>query len=212
MRRFAKVTLFASSILIAHPAHTEACLADSDNWADRALLRSVTKQLGLPDTPHPADNPPTVEKITLGRKLFFDHRLSINQTMSCAMCHIPEQGFAANELKTAIGVEGRSVKRNSPTVLNVGFLDVLFHDGRDFSLETQYIAPLTSRIEMANPSAGFVVSMLNDLEEYQTLFNAAYGAPASLDRIGMALGSYQRTLVAADTAFDRWYSGVSPMR
>ncbi len=210
MRRFAKITLFALSVLIAHPVSAQTCSADSKNWADQALLRSVTKQLGLPDTPHPADNPPTVEKIELGRKLFFDRRLSINQTMSCAMCHIPEQGFTANELRTAIGVEGRSVKRNSPTVMNVGFLDVLFHDGRDFSLETQYIAPLTSRVEMANPSAGFVVSMLNDLEEYQPLFNAAYGAPASLDRIGMALGSYQRTLVAADTAFDRWYFGGQP--
>ena len=210
MRRFAQITLFLSSLLIAHPVYAETCSADRNNWADLALLRSITKQLGLPDTPHPVDNPPTVEKITLGRKLFFDRRLSINQTMSCAMCHIPEQGFTSNELRTAIGVEGRSVKRNSPTVLNVGFLDVLFHDGRDFSLETQYVAPLTSRVEMANPSAGSVVSMLNDLEEYQSMFDAAFGAPASLDRIGMALGSYQRTLVAADTAFDRWYFGGQP--
>ena len=210
MRCFCKITLFAISLLIAHPGHAEPCALGPDSWAEQALRRSTTPHLGLPDTAHPADNPPSIEKIILGRKLFFDRRLSINQTMSCAMCHIPEQGFTANELRTAIGVEGRSVKRNSPTVLNVGFLSVLFHDGRDFSLETQYIAPLTSRVEMANPTAGGVVSMLNGLPEYQSLFNAAFGAPASLDRIGMALGGYQRTLVAADTAFDRWYFGGQP--
>ncbi len=210
MRRISRLVLITLAYTLLSVLPTQAgssCPADQETWAQRALARSLTPQLGLPDTPHPVDNPPTVEKIALGRKLFFDRRMSINQTMSCAMCHVPEQGFATNELKTSVGVEGRSVKRNSPTVLNVGFLDVLFHDGRDFSLETQYIAPLTSRVEMANPSAGHVVALLNGLEDYQPLFDAAFGAPASLDRIGMALGNYQRTLVAANSAFDLWYFG-----
>ena len=208
MLRYAHICLFWLVFLASTSVQAaQNCAESTESWAESALERSLTPQLGLPATPHPADNPPSVEKIALGRKLFFDRRLSINQTMSCAMCHIPEQGFATNELRTAVGVEGRSVKRNSPTVLNVGFLDVLFHDGRDFSLETQYIAPLTSRVEMANPSAGHVVAMLNGLTEYQLLFDAAFGARASLDRIGMALGSYQRSLVAANSPFDRWYFG-----
>ena len=72
--------------------------------------------LGLPAVAIPADNPITPEKIDLGRKLFFDKRLSINNTISCASCHIPEQGFTNNEISTAVGVEGRSVLRNAPTI------------------------------------------------------------------------------------------------
>ena len=210
MRRTSLLTLafLACTLLLVPSAYAgSGCSVDHDTWAEQALQRSLTPQLGLPDVQHPVDNPPSIEKIVLGRKLFFDRRLSINQTMSCAMCHVPEQGFATNELQTAVGVEGRSVKRNSPTILNVGFLNVLFHDGRDFSLETQYIAPLTSRVEMANPSAGHVVALLNALDDYRPMFDAAFRAPASLDRIGMALGSYQRTLGAADSPFDRWHFG-----
>ena len=88
---------------------------------------------------HPEDNSPSEVKIQLGRKLFFDRRLSINKTMSCAMCHVPEQAFTNWEMQTSVGVEGRSVKRNAPSLINVGFLKFLFHDGRDKLLETQFV-------------------------------------------------------------------------
>ncbi len=185
----------------------ESCKEDGEKWTENALQRSLIPPLGLPPVPHPVDNPPTAEKIELGRKLFFDRRLSINRTMSCAMCHVPEQAFVNWELATAVGVEGRSVKRNSPTVINVGYLDVLFHDGRDFSLETQFIAPMVAANEMANPSIGWVVSQLNRDSDYQALFDAAFAAPASLDRIGQALGTYQRSLTAGNSRFDQWYYG-----
>lgn len=179
------------------------------SWSERAYRRTLNPDLGLPPVPYPTDNPPTAGKIHLGRKLFFDRRLSINRTMSCAMCHVPEQGFTNWELKTAVGVEGRSVKRNSPTVINTAYYTRLFVDGRDPALETQYIAPLTARNEMANPSAGFVVETLQQLPDYAGLFEKNFGAPASLDHIGMALASYQRSLLAADSPFDRWRYGNS---
>jgi len=81
--------------------------------------------LGLPPVPQPVDNPLTKEKISLGRKLFFDRRLSLNDTFSCAMCHVPDQGFSSNELATAVGIEGRSVRRNSPTIYNAAYADRL---------------------------------------------------------------------------------------
>ena len=189
------------------PISADSCVADAETWAKTALDRSNSAPLGLPPLPVPADNPLTVEKIELGRKLFFDRRLSINGTMSCAMCHVPEQGFANWELSTAVGVEGRSVKRNSPTLLNVGHLGTLFHDGRDSALETQFVGPLVARNEMANPSIGIVVNLLRALQEYREMFSAAFGTQASIDRIGMALAAYQRTLVAGNTPFDRWYFG-----
>ena len=203
---FSLIGLLTGLVLAAGLLGTSATWA-ADAWLESAYERSIEAQLGLPPVPHPADNPPTPAKIALGRKLFFDRRLSINGTMSCGMCHVPEQGFTNWEIKTAVGVEGRSVKRNAPTVLNVGFYEVLFVDGRDLALETQYIAPLTARNEMANPSAGFVVALLRRLTDYEGLFEAAFDGPASLDRIGMALGAYQRSLVAGASRWDRWYYG-----
>jgi Cytochrome c peroxidase len=84
------------------------------------LLKTInTPPLGLPKAPIPNNNALTKEKVSLGRKLFYDRRLSLNNTFSCAMCHIPEQGFTSNEMATAIGIEGRTVRRNSPTLYNI---------------------------------------------------------------------------------------------
>src|SRR5581483_9973458 len=104
---------------------------------------------GLPPVPVPQTNPLTPEKIALGRKLFFDRRLSPNDTMSCAMCHVPTQGFTVNETRLAVGMNGQSTKRNPPALYNVAHMRVLFHDGREFSLEDQIISPLTNPVEMA---------------------------------------------------------------
>ncbi len=164
--------------------------------------------LGLPPVPVPADNPLTTEKILLGRKLFFDRRLSINNTFSCAMCHIPEQGFTNNEMETAVGVEGRSGKRNTPTVYNTAYLSRIFHDGRESTLEQQVWAPFLARNEMANPSIGYVINKIRVIDEYDGLFEEAFnGRGPTMETIGMALASYQRTLNAADSPFDRWYYG-----
>ena len=125
------------------------------------LIKYVTiKQLGLPSLVIPKNNPITKEKIELGRKLFFDRRLSLNNTMSCGMCHVPEQGFANNEIKTAVGIEGRSNLRNTPTILNVAYNKFLFHDAREFLLENQVWQPILSHSEMAMPSFGFTLKKL----------------------------------------------------
>ena len=167
--------------------------------------------LGLPPVPVPADNPLTPAKIELGRKLFFDRRLSINDTLACATCHIPEQGFTNNELRTPVGVEGRSVLRNSPTLFNVAYQEHLFLDGREFSLENQVWQPMTAHNEMAAPSIGYVIRKLRRMADYDGLFEQAFdgGGPDVLT-IGQALASYQRTLLAADSPFDRWRFGGQP--
>lgn len=163
---------------------------------------------GLPPLPVPADNPITAAKAALGRKLFFDRRLSPNRTMSCAMCHIPEQGFTARELATAVGIEGRSVRRNAPSVLNVAWQKRLFHDGREISLEDQIWGPLLAANEMGNPSIGYVIERIEALTDYRGPFEAAFGVKGvNARRIGAALATYQRTLVAADSRFDRWRYG-----
>jgi cytochrome c peroxidase len=149
----------------------------------------------------------TAAKVELGRKLFFDRRLSHNGTMSCAMCHLPEQGFTNTELARPVGVEGRSVRRNSPTLLNVAYMPALFHDGRESSLETQVVGPLVERSEMGNPSIGHVIARIRALPDYRGLFERAFGAGPSVDRLGQAIASYERTLLSAASPFDRWYYG-----
>ena len=163
---------------------------------------------GLLPVPLPDGASLEPEIVELGRRLFFDRRLSLNNTISCAMCHVPEQGFASNELATAVGVEGRTVRRNAPTLLNVGYLDRLFHDGREFSLENQIWAPLFANNEMAVPSPGFLLNKLESFEEYRKGFSQAFGENSiSMRNVGVALASYQRTLVAANSPFDLWYYG-----
>lgn len=163
--------------------------------------------LGLPQIPVPKDNPLSREKIELGRKLFFDRRLSLNSTFSCAMCHIPEQGFTSQEQSTAVGLEGRSVRRNSPTLYNVAYAEKLFHDGRESALENQVWGPFLAHNEMANPSVGFVVDKLKGLTDYQGLFEKAFHRGASMETVGQAIASYERALVSANSPFDRWRYG-----
>jgi cytochrome c peroxidase len=164
--------------------------------------RPEPAMLGLP--PLPAA-PPGAATVALGRRLFFDRRLSANDTLSCAMCHVPEQGFTNNEIKTAVGIEGRTVKRNAPTLYNVAYAPVLFHDGRARTLEEQAWSPLLAHDEMGNASAEDVVAKLGGLPDYARLFADAFGnAAPSRDTIARALAGYERTLLAAGSAFDRW--------
>jgi cytochrome c peroxidase len=172
-----------------------------------ALSRIENSAPGLPGVPFPDDNPPSALKIRLGRKLFFDRRLSHNNTISCAMCHVPEQGFTVNETATAVGMEGRSLRRNAPTVLNVAFVKPLFLDGRETTLETQVISPFLARDEMAIPSIGFLIEKIRQLDDYEKLFQHAFNLGVSIETVGAAIASYERTLISANSPFDRWHYG-----
>lgn len=161
--------------------------------------------LGLPPLPHAAASSAVVE---LGRKLFMDRRLSHNNTMSCAMCHVPEQGFSANELGTSLGMEGRTLRRNAPTLLNVAYVRHLFHDGRADALHVQAWDPLLNPIEMGNPDSPGVIDKIRGMPDYAGLFEEAFdGAGPDRHTVGLALASYQRTLVSGNSRFDRWRYG-----
>ena len=163
--------------------------------------------LGLPPAMAHAASDDSAAQVALGERLFFDRRLSLNRTLSCAMCHVPGQGFTVNSLATAVGIEGRTVKRNAPTLLNVGYLHTLFHDGRENRLEQQVWAPLLANNEMGNPSIGYVLDNLAHWPEYQGRFEAAFGSGPDMQTVGRALAAYQRSLVAGGSPFDRWFYG-----
>ena len=184
-------------------------LPNREGLATDLLHYANNPPLGLPGLPRPDGLVLSRESIALGRKLFFDRRLSLNKTFSCAMCHVPEQGFASNELATAVGIEGRSVRRNAPSLLNVGYASRLFHDGREDRLAQQVWSPLLAANEMGNPSIGYVINTINSLADYDGLFAAVFdGQEPGMQNIGDALAAYQMTLNAADSPFDRWYFGA----
>lgn len=162
--------------------------------------------LGLPKVLVGENNPINRDKINLGKKLFFDRRLSLNNTISCAICHIPEQGFSNNELAESVGIEGRNVRRNAPTIYNVAYMQNLFHDAREDSLEWQVWTPLLAKNEMGNPSFSNVVNKIKGLKDYMNLFAKAFaGEGVSVANIGKALASYERALLSGNSNFDKWY-------
>lgn len=160
--------------------------------------------LGLP----PQADVDSSTRINLGRKLFMDRRLSRNRTMSCGMCHVPEEGFASNQTDTAIGLGGRHLRRNAPTLLNVGYQSSLFHDGREVSLERQVWSPLLAEDEMDNGSRAELVARLAALADYREPFRRAFpGQRIGEDLIAAALAAYERSLASGNSRFDRWRFG-----
>lgn len=168
----------------------------------------VVAAFGLPPLRLPLDVVLDRRRVELGRKLFFDRRLSFNGTMSCAMCHVPEEGFASNASRTALGIEGKSLRRNAPSLLNVAWQPALFHDGRDSTLSTQAWMPLLHPDEMANPSISHVLQRIRGLDDYGGQFERAFsGAGPSMDTVGAAIAAFEVTLVSGDSRFDRWRYG-----
>lgn len=165
--------------------------------------------LGLPEPPAAIDIPRNAAAIALGRQLFFDRRLSANGSMSCAMCHVPEQGFASNASQRAVGLAGVSLQRNAPSLLNVAWRPLLFWDGRADALVTQAWSPLLHPDEMGNASVAQVLARIRALRDYRGRFEHAFaGRGPSQRTVGQALAAFQATLVAADSRFDRWlYAG-----
>jgi cytochrome c peroxidase len=168
-----------------------------------ALGTVAAPPLGLPPLP-----PPRPAVVELGRQLFFDRGLSVNGTLSCAMCHVPAQGFTVNEMRTAVGMAGVSLRRNAPTLLNVAYAPSLFLDGRARTLEAQALVPLVRADEMANPDLAAVMRRIRARPAYRHPFVQAFGSPRPTPaRVAAAIAAYERSLAAADTPFDRWRYG-----
>lgn len=154
----------------------------------------------------PKDNPLTPAKVELGRQLFFDPRLSADGTLSCAGCHNPQLAFT-DRRPTAEGIGRRLGSRNTPTLLNAMFNPTLFWDGRADSLEQQALQPLVDENEMGNRSPEQVVKRLASFPEYAAQFRTVFGGPVTIDSLAKAIASYERTLVSANSPFDRFQEG-----
>jgi len=159
----------------------------------------------IPDLPR--DNPLTVERVELGKKLFFDKRLSINDRQSCADCHSPEKAFTDGR-RLARGAEGSLGERNAMPLFNLAWKSEFFWDGRADSLRQQVLQPVQNPLEMHQSLTNLVVKLTRANDNYPALFSAAFGSSEiTSEKISLALENYLLTLTSFDSKFDRVLSG-----
>ncbi|MCW8830484.1 MAG: c-type cytochrome [Gammaproteobacteria bacterium] len=185
-----------------------AYAAEADE-VDRLIKRALRYFEPLPET-MPGSEKDTAERIALGKKLFFDKRLSINDSQSCASCHRLEDGFAGvDNLPTSPGARGELGSRNSPTVLNAGWQDSQFWDGRAEDLVEQAKGPILNPIEMGMPDEKTVVKKIQGIAEYRSAFDIAFpdSRPAlTYQNIAEAIAAFERTL-RTPSRFDDFLNG-----
>jgi cytochrome c peroxidase len=154
----------------------------------------------------PADNPLTVEGVALGRRLFYERRLSANNTIACANCHQQARAFTDGR-RFSIGFDGAPTKRNAMSLANVLWIRHFFWDGRAPGLETQAVTPLTDAHEMGQPLDSSA-ARLREAGSYSAAFEAAFGSTAvTPERIVKAIAQFERTLISANAAYDRYLRG-----
>ena len=160
----------------------------------------------LPEVPVPADNPQSPAKIELGKRLFFDTRLSGDSSSSCSTCHSPDKGFT-DWLPRSKGFKGVLLRRNSPTVLNAAFNTAQFWDGRAATLDEQCKGPLLSPDEMNMVDETHLIARLNAVPEYRRDFQTVFNAGPSLDNVARAVAAFERTLITPNARFDQYMQG-----
>lgn len=161
--------------------------------------------LGLKPMRIPADNPLTAEKIELGKQLYFDPRLSIDNSISCASCHDPKQGWSNGE-RFATGVRGQKGDRSAPTIINSGYFHFQFWDGRAQHVEGQALGPIENPVEM-DLKLDALVEKLNKIEGYRTQFQKVFGTDVTEDGIAKAIGAFERTILSGNAPYDRYKAG-----
>jgi cytochrome c peroxidase len=194
--------------LLASPPAVDAVRSTSQRveLPDAAAARPLTIPLGLDlFMPVPAGNLVTVEKLALGRRLFFDPRLSGDGSTACATCHDPGRAFTDGR-PLARGVGGRLGRRNSPTLVNRGYGAAQFLDGRAATLEAQVLQPIEDDSELGHTLNRVILSLRAD-PEYRRDFRTAFGREPDETALAQSLATYVRSVLSGDAPFDRYQAG-----
>lgn len=179
----------------------KAWLDSPDNHATLNVSLPLGMNLGQSQMKGLEKNPLTRAKIELGRQLYFDTRLSADNTVSCASCHHPQEGFSRHT-PTGVGIAGQKGGRNSPVSYNRILSDLQFWDGRADSLEAQAIGPIQNPIEMGN-THDVAVKTLKEIPVYAVQFDKVFpGKGVTIETVGMAIAAFERTLVTGPTQYD----------
>jgi cytochrome c peroxidase len=166
--------------------------------------------LGLPPVPIPEDNPQTPEKIALGEKLFNDKRFSATGEVACANCHDSAKAFTDGPLSVSEGINKLTGTRNAPTVINAAYSETQFWDGRSPSLEDQALHPFVNPVEMGLADHEPILKIVGTDPDYVQAFRKVFGKSGdavTMTEVTRAIAAFERTLVAGDSRFDRWYFG-----
>lgn len=187
-------------------------VAPAADGADAEAEAEPAVPLGLPPVYFPEDNPYSKAKVELGRLLYFDKRLSTDNTVACATCHSPEKGFT-DAAPVSTGINGQKGGRSAPTVINRAYSTAQFWDGRAPSLEAQAVGPIANPIEMTNLKSekaahGAVVERLKKIKGYRRQFKKIFGTTDfSIDHVGKAIATFERTVVSGNAPYDRYVNG-----
>ena len=179
---------------------------EADPLAQPKSLQQVGAPAELTREAIPPDNPQSSEKISLGQKLFFERRLSVDGTVSCSTCHDPQLAFTDRK-PLSVGIKGRLGQRNAPTILNALYNKTQFWDGRVNTLEEQAANPIVNAFEMGHPTLDTAVAQIASVEEYQQAFQRVFGRPPNGPDLLRAIASYERTQLSFDSPFDRFIAG-----
>lgn len=181
-------------------AELKAWLNDPKNHRKLIPLLPAGLEEGAADLQIPDDNLLTRAKIELGRQLYFDKRLSLDGTVSCASCHAPEHGFAFPS-RVGVGVGGQEGTRNAPAIANRLLSREQFWDGRAESLESQAVGPMTNPMEMGFTHDG-VLEFCQRIEGYRLQFEKVFGEEITIENVGRAIASFERVIVSGPSAWD----------
>lgn len=155
--------------------------------------------------PTPTDNLQDAAKIALGRKLFFDKRLSLDGTISCASCHDPRSAFTDNLVKSK-GINGQLSERNAPSLLNAAFLKTAMFDAHLQTLELQVIVPIQEPVEMGH-NMKHLLKQLRQIPEYQTAAQTVFGRDFDAWVLTRSIAAFERSLLSMNAPFDQYLAG-----
>lgn len=186
------------------PAESFSPTAQAMRFEDFEL--ELPKGLSREDFYLPPDNPMSKDKVELGRTLFFDPRLSGDNTVSCATCHSPQAAFSDNR-QVSLGVGLAAGDRNSPTIINRAFSREQFWDGRANSLEEQLKLPLINPKEMAMSSHELLVSKVAGIKGYKSWFKRVFAREVNMDDLAKAIAAFERTVVSGNARYDEFKAG-----
>lgn len=153
----------------------------------------------------PEDNPLSKEKIALGKKLFFDKRLSVDESISCATCHVPEFAFTDRKVVSE-GVDARKTQRNSPSILNAGYLQTVMFDAHLTTLELQAIVPIQEHVEMDMKMMD-LLKKLKQVKEYQEAAKSIYNREFDAYVLTRSIAAFERSLLSQNSRFDQYFTG-----
>lgn len=191
----AGTTFFIASLLLVLFACRSSLKGDN--------AHRVTQDLSF--IPTPEDNPLNDKKIALGRKLFFDTRLSKDGSISCASCHNPKKAFCDN-LTTSRGINGQQTERNSPSILNAAFLPTVMFDAHLKTLELQVIVPIQEPTEMGH-NMKELIPILRQLPEYQKAAKEIYNRDFDAYVLTRSISAFERSLLSLNSRYDQYIRG-----